>query len=102
MKKKFLILGLILVISLMFCGCSEQINTPNPNTLTETIGNEQIVYTYNDDEQIISSKTIYDLTTGITTEIIYYHKDNGWGEQLIGSSIYIYDNTGKLLVNEHN
>ena len=30
---------------------------PNPNTLTETIGNKQIVYTYNDDEQIISSIT---------------------------------------------
>ena len=102
MKKKFLILGLILIISFIFCGCSKQSNRPNPTTLTETIGNKHIVYTYNDDEQIVSSKTIYDLTTGITTEIIYYHEDNGWGENLIGSSIYIYYSTGKLLVNEHN
>ena len=80
MKKKFLILGLILIISLIFCGCSKQSNRPNPNTLTETIGDKQIVYTYNDEQmQIVSSKTIYDLTTGITTEIIYYHEDKGWG-----------------------
>ena len=102
MKKKFLILGLILVISLVFCGCSEQSHTPNPNTLTETIDNKQIVYTYNYAETIVVSKTVYDLDTGITTEIIYYHEDKGWGEQLIGSSIYIYDSTGKLLVHEHN
>lgn len=91
--KKITVCLLSIVILLSFCGCSQK-ELP---TYTETQGNLQITYTYNDYHTVIVSKNIYDVNTGITTEYFYFYEDKGWGEQLIGATVITIDNDGQII-----
>lgn len=83
------------MILVLLCSCSQ--TEENSQTYTETQGNLQITYTYNDQHSVIVSKNIYDTNTGLTIEYFYFYEDKGWGEQLIGASVVAITKDGQII-----
>lgn len=94
--KKVVICLLSIFIVLALCGCSKTEEKAS-RTYTETKGNLQITYTYNDNGRAIISKNVYDINTGITIEYFYFYEDKGWGEQLMGVSVVTIDKDGQII-----
>lgn len=87
------LLSIFMVLALCSCSQTEE----RSQTYTETQGNLQITYTYNDQHSVIVSKNIYDTNTGLTIEYFYFYEDKGLGEQLIGVSVVAITKDGQII-----
>ena len=95
--KKFLCLILILS-TLLITGCStNDYPETGENITVEEQGDLTITYIYDYGNYRVIAKNVYDNTTGITTEYSYYYKNNGWGTNLIGTSVVITSKEGEII-----
>lgn len=78
--KKIIICLLIIFIMMMSCACSQE-----ERLYTEAQGDLQITYAYNG--TLLVSKSVYDVSTGITTEYCYFYENTGWGAYIVGTSV---------------
>ena len=94
------ILCLILILfTLLLSGCSSDTKTSDSenHVFIETHGDLITTYIYNYDNSKVLSKNTYDNITGITTEYSYYYHNNGWGTQLVGTSIVVISKEGEII-----
>lgn len=85
--KKIIICLLIIFIMMMSCACSQE-----ERVYTEIQGDLQITYTYSKDCILLMSKSVYDASTGITTEYCYFYENTGWGALVVGMSVVTIKN----------
>ena len=91
MKKITLIL-LIIITIFTFSGCSKL-----SRTYTETQNNLLITYIYDETLNMIVSKNVYHIDTGISVEYTYFYHHTGWGTNLIGVSAIAIDGNGQII-----
>ena len=89
------ILGILFTLTLCLTGCGA--TEPEKRTSTEVCGNLYITYMYNLQDDTIISKNVYDETTGITTEYVYYYIDAGHGEKLVGVNVITITKDGEIV-----
>lgn len=90
--KKIIASIIIVLMFISLCGCS---NTNKNQVYTETQGNLLITYIYDEDDVI--SKSVYNNITEITVTYTYYYNNNGWGRNVVGSSIISVDKDGNII-----
>lgn len=93
--KKY-ILGLLIMLSVCLIGCGS-IPEPEKRTSTELCENLYTTYVYNPKDDTIISKNVYDKTTGVTTEYVYYYTDEGRGKILVGFNVITISKEGKVM-----
>lgn len=93
--KKY-ILAIMFALSICLVGCGSAEDNHNKRVQTEVIGNKQITYIYNLQNDTIVSKNVYDNDTGVTTEYVYYYTDEGRGDKLIGVNVITISKDGKV------
>ena len=90
---KRIIAGTIIILILIsLCGCS---NVDNNQVYTETQENLLITYIY--DEGDIISKSVYNNSTEITIIYTYYYNNNGWGRNVVGTSVISVTKDGEII-----
>lgn len=94
MKKSILTSLFLLTICLTGCG---EVAEPEKRISTEMCGNLCITYMYNMQDNTVISKNVYDESTGVTTEYVYYYEDRGYGEKLVGMNVVTISKDGEVI-----
>lgn len=90
--KKIIFSLLSILIVLTLCGCSVE---NKDNIYTEIQDDVTITYIY--DGANVVSKNIYNMSTGITTEYVYFYHNNGWGTNIAGVSVVTITKDGQII-----